>query len=254
VKLIQIICLFSLFIYSALVKADAPNATTFTPAQQAQIQTTVRHYLLNNPQILTEMVQRLQDSKLQQAVGGNVKAFFFAAGSPTAGNPKGDVTLIEFFDYQCPHCKHADPLVTQALAADPGLRVIFKQFPIFGAPSEFAARAALAAQQQGKYLAFHTALMNMKGPFKSNTQILDLAKATGLDAAKLQADMNSPAITQEINTNKQLADALNLPGTPAFVIAPTPASASAKLVNVSLIPGDTDLATIKKNIAAARDK
>lgn len=247
----RLLAVLSLLACSISAFANTTNPTAFTPAQQTQIQTIVHDYLLNNPQLVMEMVQKLQQGKIQQAVSENSQALFFAPTSPVIGNPKGNVTLVEFLDYQCPHCKHVDPLVSQLLSSDANLRVVFKELPIFGEPSEFAARAALAAALQGKYAALHNALIQAKAPF-TDVQLLGIAKTVGLDVSKLQADMSSAAITQELKNNRQLADALNLPGTPAFVIVSTPETATATPTRILFIPGDTDFKTLKKNVAAAR--
>lgn len=244
---------FFLLTILALSPFSYANTTTFTPAQQAQIQTIVHDYLLNNPQMLVQMATRLQQNKIQQATNDNIRSLFFTPASPTMGNAKGDVTIVEFLDYQCPHCKHSDAFINQLLTSDPGVRVIYKEIPIFGDMSEFAVRAALASQQQGKFAAMHDALIKAKAPFNKQ-QILDIANSVGLDVAKLQNDMNSDAIDQEIKNSEQLAAEFNLPGTPAFVITTTPASTTTKLTNVFLIPGDTDLATLKQRVSAARNK
>jgi protein-disulfide isomerase len=256
VNIIRLFILLGLLIGSASALAEPVKPAPFTPAQQAQIQSIVHDYLINNPQVLMEMVQRIQQAqqgKVQQIIAENGQALFFTPTSPTVGNPKGDVTVVEFLDYQCPHCKHVDPFIEQLLSKDANVRVVFKQFPIFGETSEFAARAALAAQQQGKYLVLHKALIQAKGRF-SDQQILDIAKAAGLDVAKLQTAMNSAVVTQEIKANKQMADTLNLPGTPAFIIVNTPTNPTVKPTRIFLIPGDTDLKTLEQRVADARKK
>jgi protein-disulfide isomerase len=250
VKTIYAVFLFCLLALSPFSYADT---TTFTPAQQAQIQTIVHEYLLKNPQLLMEMAQRLQQDKMQQAVSNNMQSLFFSPNSPVMGNPKADVTVVAFLDYQCPHCKHVAPFINKLLNTDSNVRVIYKELPIFGQISEFASRAALAAQMQNKYSVFHDALMQAKAPFTQD-QVLDIAKSVGLDITKLKSDMNSDAVTQEIKTTMQLAGSLNLEGTPAFVIVTTPANANVKLKNIAFIPGDTDFDTLQRKVKAIRVK
>lgn len=249
-KAIQLILFICISLLSTSSYADATN---FTPTQQTQIQSIVRDYLLNNPQILVEMAQRLQQDKVQQAVSSNIKPLFFAETSPVAGNSKADVTVVEFLDYQCPHCKHVAPFVNQLLSNDSNVRVIYKGLPVFGEVSEYAIRAALAAQQQGKFTAIHDALLKANAPF-TKQQILDIAKSAGLDIAKLKTDMSLPIIDQELKNNEQLAATFNLPGTPAFIITVTPASSSAKPGKVFLVPGDTDFSTLKRRVNAVETK
>jgi len=207
------------------VMADMP--AKFSPQQQKAIESIVRDYLVKNPEILVEVSQALQQKQRSEmmnqaktAIDGNAKALF-SAKSPTIGNAKGNVTLIEFFDYQCGHCKKMAPVLSQLVKNDSNLRVIYKDFPIFGKSSDVAARAALAAQKQGKYKALHDKLINAKQ--RLSTQIvMQAAKSAGLDVTKLKKDMESPEIKAELKANMQLAEKLRLMGTPAFIIASTP--------------------------------
>jgi len=244
-----------------LAQADTADSSTFTPAQRAQIESILHDYLLNHPDILVQVAQKLQqqqNDQMQQqamkAVGTQTQALFNSPNSPVAGNPKGKVTLVEFFDYQCPHCKSVEPAVMELLKTEPNLRVVYKEFPIFGAGSQFASQAALAAQLQGKYPAFHAALMKAKAPF-SEEEILNTAKSVGLDIDKLKSDMTQPSIKQELADNLQLANALGLPGTPGFIIAPTPTGNTAPPSNkVSVIPGDASLAMLVHSVQVAAAK
>jgi protein-disulfide isomerase len=158
-----------------------------------------------------------------------------------AGNPKGDVTVVEFFDYRCGYCKRVTPVLKELMAGDPNLRVVFKELPILSPESNLAAKAALAAEAQGKYLPFHEALMASDSSL-SMPDILQLATALKLDTAKLQADMNKPEIQAAIQKNHALAQAVGITGTPAFIIGP------------ELVPGAIELPALKELIAKARKR
>ncbi|HEX2549217.1 MAG TPA: DsbA family protein, partial [Gammaproteobacteria bacterium] len=155
---------------------------------------------------------------------------------PVAGNPNGTITLVEFSDYQCPHCVDMAPVVENVIKKNPNLRVVLKEFPIRGPLSETIAKAALAAQKQGKYYEFHNALMSKKEPF-SEDRIYDTAKSVGLDVNKLKADMKDNSVAQQIKNNYQLAQDLQLMFTPVFFIAKTNINSSAGPNAVVFIPG-----------------
>jgi protein-disulfide isomerase len=134
------------------------------------------------------------------------------------GNPNGNVTLVVLFDYNCPYCRKMEPLIIQLAKNNPNLRVVFKEFLLFGPASELATRAALAAQQQGKYIAMHNALMTADKPL-DNAEVMLLAKKVGLNTTKLTEDMSSTAINQQIDANDALVDALNIQGAPVLIFA-----------------------------------
>lgn len=232
--------------------AVAAGNDNFTTTQQAQIQTIVHDYLLNNPQILPEMVQKLQNEEVDKPLSTNALKLLSASTSPVAGNPKGDVTLVEFFDYQCGYCRKMSTIIFQLLKADPNLRLVFKESPIYGPRSEFASRAALAAGQQGKYLPLYLALIKAPIPFNDGDVLSTANTVGGLDVKKMQAAMNEQAIGQELENNAQLASALNLHGTPAFVIIKTADLTNLKPGKSFLIPGAIDAANLKKLINATR--
>lgn len=144
-------------------------------------------------------------------------ALFNDPASPVAGNPEGDVTIVEFFDYNCPSCRKFAPMLAEFLHDDPELRVIYKEFPVLGPDSMYAARAALAARQQNRYHGFHRALMQASGPL-TEEKVLEIALEVGLDTAKLKDDMQDPAITEAIERNLALARDLGIYATPSLVI------------------------------------
>lgn len=145
------------------------------------------------------------------------RAVFDGPGLPSLGNPQGDTVLVEFSDYNCGFCRKAAPEVAAFLASDPGVRLVIHEIPIFGEGSQYAARAALAAQAQGKYPQFHQAMLAMRGKAEQ-ASVLRVAREVGLDIARLQRDMEAPEITARIETSLQLADQIGLVGTPSFVV------------------------------------
>ena len=137
--------------------------------------------------------------------------------APVLGNVDGDVTIVEFFDYNCPYCKRVKPEIQALMAADPDIRLVYREWPILGEGSVFAARAALAARNQGKYEEFHWAMMGLQGRAEE-ASILNAAVEIGLDVDKLRTDMDAPEINEHIQTSMELAAALGFNGTPSFVI------------------------------------
>lgn len=142
----------------------------------------------------------------------------FHSQSPVAGNPNGDVNVVDFFDYQCSHCGELSETLNALVKNDSHVRIIYKDLPILSDESEFAAKAALAAAKQNKYLALHNRLMALGSSFNQD-QVLNAAKQAGLDMDKLQSDMKSKAIAQEIKNNLTLSRKLGINGTPTLVIA-----------------------------------
>ncbi len=184
----------------------------------------VRDYLINHPEVIVEAMQGMQArqeradlTEAQEALKARADEIFRDFNSPVGGNEQGDVTLVEFFDYNCPYCRKMAPLLIDAEKADPQLRIVFKEFPILGPGSEFAARAALAAQRQGRYEAFHHALMGAKEKV-SEDSVLATAAKIGLDVERLKADMQEPSIQVAIDRNMALAAALRINGTPGFIV------------------------------------
>ena len=158
--------------------------------------------------------------------------------SPVSGNPKGDVTLVEFFDYQCGYCKRSLKPVKDLLETDRQLRIVWKEFPILGPVSRFAARAAMASEKQGRYLEFHVAVMGSRGKLTED-RVMDIAGSVGLDVQRLRREMDDPAIEEYLDETIRLARVLGIEGTPAFVIGDT------------LVPGAVGGARLKELIARA---
>lgn len=193
------------------------------PAQQMtneQVKQLALEAILENPQIIMQAVAILEQRERERAASGaNTVRLQLEQdpNSPNLGNLDGDVTVIEFFDYNCPYCRKAGQTVQELLASDANVRVIYREWPILGEDSVFASRAALAARAQGKYEEFHWALMNGEGR-ASEASILKLARHLDLDVEKLQADMTSPAVEAHIAQSSALARTLGFTGTPAFIV------------------------------------
>lgn len=136
--------------------------------------------------------------------------------APVLGNPGGDITLTEFFDYNCPHCRTMAPVMRELIGADRRLRVVFREWPVFGEGSVFAARAALAALRQGRYWPMHSGLMAMRGR-AAEAPVMRIARSLGLDEARLRRDMESEAVGTHIATSFELAEHMSLIGTPTLI-------------------------------------
>jgi protein-disulfide isomerase len=221
-------------------------AQTFAPDQKKAIEDIVRAYILKNPEIIREAVEALQAKEQQSTEERRIEAMaklkselVSDATSPVLGNPAGDVTVVEFFDYRCPYCKRTDPVVDQLVKEDGRIRRVMKEFPILGPESLFASRVALAARTQGKYEAVHKLLINAKGALDQDT-VMKLAKESGVDMDQLKRDLKSPAIDEALKRNRDLAGALEITGTPAFIIG------------TEFVPGAADLDTLKAIVARAR--
>ena len=185
-------------------KQSAGAPASFSSTEIADIGTISRNYLLENPEVIRDAIQALQAKEeaakagLQsEAVKEHKDALYADAGDPIAGNPQGDVTLVEFFDYKCPYCKQVTPALEALLKEDPNLKIVFKEFPILSDGSVLAARAALAAMKQDKYLPLHQALMAYRGALDLDT-ITSVATSVGLDAQKLLEDMKSEEIDKQL--------------------------------------------------------
>lgn len=136
--------------------------------------------------------------------------------APVLGNPKGDITLTEFFDYNCPFCRKMVPTIQKLIASDPGLRVVFREWPVFGEGSEFAARAALASLDQGKYWQVHAGLMAMKDR-AAEASVMRVLRGLDLDLDRLRADMDARRVNDHIMRSHELADHMGLVGTPTLI-------------------------------------
>jgi protein-disulfide isomerase len=238
-----LIC-FVAFGLTAFPRADA--AESVSPTQKSAIEQIIHDYILQHPELLIQALQSAED-KAKATAEERVRATLVEKRdelltdptSPVAGNSKGDVTIVEFFDYRCPYCKQVEPSLEALLREDRRLRIIYKELPILGKDSVYATRVALAARKQAKYEAFHAAMMAAKGQIDEKV-IFQVAASAGLDVEQVKSDMKSAEIDDIIQRNLDLAQALEIRGTPAFIIGS------------EVVPGAIDIATMKKKIAAAR--
>ena len=240
----------SLWLAAALVLLPraAAAADQFTPAQQREIERVVRDYLTNHPEMLLDALQAAEakanseaHDKAQAALVERRREIFDDPATPVGGNPAGDVSLVEFFDYQCPYCKEVEPSLEALARHDKELRFVYKEFPVLGPVSVTAARAALAARKQGKYVPFHRAMIALKGKL-DDAAVFKTAASVGLDVERLKRDMKDPAIDRALKSNLALAETLDIRGTPGFVIGDT------------IVAGAMGLDDLEKLIAAARQK
>jgi protein-disulfide isomerase len=204
--------------------SDAPAPNAFTPAQRKELETIIKDVLLNNPEIMLEVqnaleskMDKIQAERMAVAIQENATELYRPAGSPIVGNVKGDVPVIEFFDYNCGYCKKALSEVTQLMDKDKKVRIIMKEFPILSKGSEEASRVALAAKMQGKYWEFHRAMLESQGQ-ANEAASLRIAEKLGLDMARLKKDMASPEVKKEIDDTRQLATKMGIQGTPHFIV------------------------------------
>jgi protein-disulfide isomerase len=202
----------------------APGASAFSPAQKKELEAIIKDILLHNPEILMEAqsaleakMEKIQNERMAVAIKDNSAEIFRPTTSPVVGNSNGDVTVIEFFDYNCGYCKKALPDVTQLLDKDRKVKLIVKEFPILAKGSEEAARVALAAKAQGKYWEVHRAMLESQGQANEATA-LRIAEKLGLDMARLKKDMASADVKKEIEDTRKLAAKLGIQGTPHFLV------------------------------------
>jgi protein-disulfide isomerase len=203
----------------------AKAGDAFSAEQRKAIEGIIKDYLLANPEVMLEIqtalesrMEELQAKRLQVAISAQADQIFRSPDAPIAGNPKGDITVVEFFDYNCGYCKKAFGDVAKLIEKDKSVKLVLKELPILSKGSEEGTRVALAAKAQGKYWEVHRALLNMRGQISEQTALAAAEKA-GLDMTKLKTDMKSEAVTQEITRVRELAQAMGIQGTPHFLVA-----------------------------------
>lgn len=235
-----------LFLFAFAVVAGLGIAPLKAAAEKSfskeEIEKIIHDYIVKNPKLIMDSVDEYQKTYMEKQSAEGLeknKDALADAGSPEAGNPKGDVTIVEFFDYNCHFCKSAFPAIKSLLEKDKNVRVIFKEFPILGPTSETAAKWALAAFKQNKYYEFHAALMDSKDPI-SDDMLARNAKKVGMDVSKAKSDVESSDVAMQIAKNHTLANDLGLSGTPAFVIGN------------DISRGAIPLTVMEQKIAAAR--
>ncbi len=190
-----------------------------------QINPLIESYLMSDPKILQRMsvalettLRREEQAQSRSAIASMQNAIYNAPGQVVLGNPEGDVTLVEFFDYNCGYCRNALPDLAALLAEDPNLRVVLKEFPILSNESIDAARVGvLVGQSDADYWAFHEALFTARGQVNKDVA-LDAAVSLGLSRVALEMDMGTEAVARTIQTSYEIAKALNITGTPTYII------------------------------------
>ncbi|GFE63983.1 DsbA family protein [Litoreibacter roseus] len=226
----------------------AAGSATAQTADDAALREMILETIRENPEIVAEALQILRDreeaesaEEAKVAVAANRELLENDANAPVIGNPDGDVTVVEFFDYNCGYCRRVFSNVKDLVESDPNVRVVLREWPILGEESVFAARASLASRAQGKYEEFHVALMENRGR-ATEESVLQIAADIGLDVEKLRVDMDAPEVVAHIATSQRLSQALGVNGTPAFVFGET------------LMPGAIELDQMKELVDGIRQQ
>ncbi|MGC6328033.1 DsbA family protein [Rhizorhabdus sp. FW153] len=210
-------------------------------SRKADVEAIVRDYILEHPEIIPQAIERYREKQSEGAYAANKAALETPFASAWAGNPKGDVTLVMFSDYACGYCRTSVPDVDRLLADDPKLRVVWREIPILGPGSEIAAKASLAAAQQGAFREFHEKMFAAGRP--DGDKVSQVLRSMKLDLAKVQKDVESDAVTAELRNNLTLAGRIDDSlATPTFV------------VNGQMLKGAVGYDALKKAIADARAK
>jgi protein-disulfide isomerase len=243
--------LFVVLIAIAMVgAAGAASAQKFTDEQRGEIESIIKNYLISHPEVLEEASDELNRrqtnaaaEKHQTAIKQNAETIFNSPRGVTIGAKDGDVSLVEFFDYNCGYCKRAMTDMIELLKDDPKLKVVLKEFPVLGPSSVEAAQVAVAVRMQDpsgkKYLEFHQKLLTSRGQV-DKARALAAAKEAGLDLARLEKDMASPEARATIEENFKLAESMGMNGTPSYVIGK------------QVVIGAVGIETLRQKISVAR--
>jgi protein-disulfide isomerase len=237
--------------YAGLLSSPAfgqSTAPTADPAWRQSIEQVIESYIRSHPEVIEQTLQALEATRqeeeqasVKQAIVAHQSELLHDPASPVSGDPTGDVTVIEFFDYRCGFCKRVAGAITQLQKDDARVRIVYKDFPILGHDSVQAAKAALASRTQGRHQAFHEALLAANGDL-SKEHVLQIARGVGLDAKKLEMDMENPEWLMISERNRALAKVLRVTGTPAFI------------VGNEIVPGEMNLTALKDLVAGARTR
>jgi protein-disulfide isomerase len=230
--------------------AIATHAQSISDSQRTEIERIIRDYLIRNPEVLQEAIAELEKKhatadaeKHKAAVSDNAELLFNSPHHVVVGNPQGDVTFVEFFDYNCGYCKRALEDMMALMKADPKLKVVLKEFPVLGPGSVEAARVSTAVRMQDKtgkkYLEFHQKLLAGRGQ-ADKARAIAVAKEVGLDVARLERDMASEETRISLEESFRLAEKLGLNGTPSYVIGS------------DVVIGAVGLAALKEKVNSAR--
>ncbi len=240
--------------FAVLLAFAAPAAAQGTAApptaeERARFESMIRDYLLRNPEVLQEALVELEKRQAQaedraraEAFNANRDALYRSPNQIVLGNPNGDVTLVEFFDYNCGFCKRALPETVELLRADPRIRLVLKDFPVLGPGSVEAAQVAVALKMQvqgAKYFDFHQKLLGSRGQ-ATGARALEVAREIGADMDRLQRDMQSPQVRDTLAENARLAELLRINGTPTYIVGD------------EVVVGAVGLQRLRENIVRAR--
>ena len=245
---------FAASVSAALTMTSVTDLTAaekpFSAAKISEIEKLVHDYIMTNPQVILDAVRAHQvaeeanaEAERQRQLVSMRDQLENAPTSPVSGNLNGDVTIVEFFDYRCGYCKRVHDTVIDTVKDDGNVRLVYKEFPILGPESIAASRAALGVffNSKEKYVPFNDALMRSRGNL-NEARVLEIAESIGFDPELVKKNMEDPRVNDELANTMALAEALNIRGTPAFV------------VNQTLVPGAVDAATFEGLIKSAREK
>ena len=213
----------SLMLISSLllfIATNAVSAANLNKGDKALMREVIERYIKDNPEVLRDALLELAAREEKSKIKAGIKKVQIDDGDPIIGNENGNVIVYEFTDYNCGYCKRMFAPIQEMLANNNDIRMVIKEFPILSQSSLTAARAGIAAQKQGKFLSFHREMMTYRGQV-SNASIMTAADNSKLDFDQLQQDMDSSAATAIIDRTRTAAAALNLNGTPAFIIGET---------------------------------
>jgi protein-disulfide isomerase len=216
---------------AALALPTTAPAQTVPDGQRAEFEKIIREYLLSHPEVIQEAMTELEKrqsaadlEKARAAVREHAAMIYGSARQVTLGNPQGDVTMVEFFDYNCGFCKRAMADMNDLIKADPKLKFVLKEFPVLGEGSVQAAQVAVAVRMQDKtggkkYLEFHQKLLSGRGA-ADKARALAVAKEVGMNMTQIERDMASPEVKATLEESRILAEALGLNGTPSYIVGP----------------------------------
>ncbi len=243
----RVVYLIAIALLMALPGFSQKRGKTVYAENKTRIEKIVREYILKNPSIIRDAIDLLQAQEAEKKLtlaAENLKKYssevYSDKDSPVAGNPKGDVTIVTFFDYNCGYCKKSLPALQTLIAKDSAVKIIYKEFPILGPDSFLAAQAALAANRQGKYDQFHQALLGLDQV--NEESIRSIAEQLAINYETLVKDMTDPQVQEELSRNRQLATALDIDGTPAYIIGN------------QIIPGAIDIEGLISKVSSQRAK
>jgi protein-disulfide isomerase len=213
--------LLATLVLAAVLAAPGARAQGFTAQQRGEIETILRDYLLKHPEMIEELQALAQSEKIRKAIAENRETLLNSQRHVTLGNPKGDITLVEFFDYNCGYCKRALDDMLTLLRTDPNLKVVLKEMPVLSQGSLEAAQVAAALAMQDKsgkrYLDFHQRLLGGRGQ-ADKARALAVAKEAGADMARLEKDMASAETRAALEESLKLAETFGIQGTPSYVV------------------------------------